>query len=145
MHTTCIYPVFLQHPRHLNGNVGELSYHGSKQTLLCDTCVCDTYSQSESVCGEHKDHGFFSRKLSEFSSLQLQNLWVLHIANSLQQCSYGMGSRVRKCTGFGWLQIKCKTWRTHHRAAVVVPVTDCFWVIAKIQLDTMRLICWLLL
>lgn len=55
---------------------------------FCDACLCDTYSQSESVCREHKDHGFFSRRLSEFSSLQPPNLWVLHIANSLQHCSY---------------------------------------------------------
>lgn len=46
------------------------------------------YSQSKRMCREQEDHSFFSSQQSKFSSYQLQSLWVLHIANSLQQCSY---------------------------------------------------------
>lgn len=46
------------------------------------------YSQSKRNCWEQKDHSFFSSQRREFSSYQLQSLWVLHFANSLQQCSY---------------------------------------------------------
>lgn len=56
--------------------------------LLCDTCHYDTNSPSKRFCWEQKDHSFFSSQQSEFSSYPFQSLWVLHIANSLQQCSY---------------------------------------------------------
>lgn len=57
-------------------------------TLFYDTCHRDTYSPSKRICGEQEDHSFFTSQQSEFSSYQLQSLWVLHIANSLQRCSY---------------------------------------------------------
>lgn len=95
----------------------------------CDVtrASADTYSQSENVCGERKDHGFFSRHLSEFFIFAAPK--PLGIAYcKIAYSSAVVWNRVRESAGFGWTQTKWKMRRARRRAAAVVSVADWFFL-----------------